>query len=645
MITGRKPVSVDFSDMSGGVNSVDPGLSLRKNQVLDALNAVLVGSNGFVRAPGFRGLSSTISSDTYYLRGLHLHESTAGVQTLIASFADGQIYAVNTTTGALTSLVTPTGTGEAWYANAYGKTFVANGTGVSKIESSTVGYRVGIAAPASVAAAKAAGGSLTAGVYKVYAVYGRSVGGTNVLYSAGQYIGEVTLETTNLTVAITNFADSSDTQVNVKTIWMTDAGGSVIYYYGATTNYTDTTVNITSSSNKNSALIYNVECANNQLPGAFTNLIYHAGRLWGVIENYLYFSMRAGNQYDLERWPSANYNVMPYQIVGMFVLGEHLYLSTTGGIIRQPYGDPSAAYEMCDTRWYYKYPRTVDTWGGQAVGLTNNGVRIFDGERFNVIDLSRQVKTQIDEAYSSATTALRPAGKVIKRGSLRTEYQLSYIDNSVLSTMNNRTLVLDLDGVSIVDEKNYRTPWEIWQNGFAYISQDADGVVYKGQALNDGTNGKGHVYKESTTYTDDKDIISTAGAMLASATAKKVYVKTRWHMPDINGNCVWQWMNMLYQINTDMTVTITIPEQAWNYEDRTAAKEGITGTAPLVDVAQADVAVLLTAGEYVISKRITLGKNMKGKAIYLEFEQTADDINFKVLACMVNGIMRRTRYT
>lgn len=644
MITGRKPVSVDFSDMSGGTNTADPGLSLPKNQVLDSLNAIFTKQNGFIRAPGFRGMASTIMHGSYYGRGIHLHESTAGVQTLLSACADGTVNSVNADTGALTTLHTPTGTGEAWFANAYGKTFIANGTAMTKVESSTVGYRVGIAAPTGVAAAKAAGGSLAAGAYKVYAVYGRAVGGTNVLYSTGQYIGEVTLETTNLTVAITNFADSADTQVNVKSIWMTDAAGTVIYYYGQTAAYADTTLNITSSANKNSALVYNVECANNQLPGAFTSLVYHAGRLWGVVANYLYFSLRAGNEYDLERWPSANYNEMPHQIVGMFVLGDHLYLSTIGGILRQPYGDPSASYEVCDTRWYYKYPRTVDAWGGQAIGLTNNGVRIFDGQKFSTIDLSRHMKPNSDDAYSNATTALKPCGKVIKR-SIRTEYQLSYIDETVLTTMNNRTLVLDLDGVMIADEKNFRAPWEIWENGFAYCVQDATGVVYKGQAINDGSNGKGHIYKEVSTYADDDDLIDVDGTFLTTATAKRVYVKTRWEMPDINGNCVWQWMNMLYQINTDMTVTITIPEQAWNYESRTASKEAISGTAPLVDVALVDEAVLLTAGEYVISKRVTIGKKMKGKAIYLEFEQTADDITFKLLACVVNGILRRTRYT
>jgi hypothetical protein len=474
-------------------------------------------------------------------------------------------------------------------------------------------------------------------------VYGRSVGGTNVLYSTGQYLGEVTLETTNLTIAITGFANSADTQVNVKTIWMTDAGGTVIYYYGATAAYSDTTVNITSNANKNSALVYNVECANNQLPGAFTNLIFHAGRLWGVIANSLYFSLRSGNVYDLERWPSANYNIYPHEIVGLFVLGEHLYLSTTGGIIRQPYGDPSASYEMCDTRWYYKYPRTIDTWGGQAIGLTNNGVRTFDGAALSTIDLSRHVKAQVEKAYASASSALMPSGRVLRR-SHRTEYQLSYADSTVSANINNRTLVLDLDGVSVASQQEYQTPWELWQNGFAYCVQDKDGVIYKGQAYSDGSNGQGHVYKEVSTAVDDQNLFTQAGVFSTTATAKRVYVKTRWVMPDINSMVDWMWLNLIYQIRSNLSITVTIPEASWNYETRTGTPE-VVQNPPVTDVAVTDVAVLPVGGTETISKKIPLGKKIRGKAIYLEFSQTYNDLNFKVLACVANGLLRRTRYT
>ena len=74
----------------------------------------------------------------------------------------------------------------------YDKFFAVNGAKACVIEG-TSGYPIGIAPPEGVLAAAAAGGSLPTGVYKIYAGYARKVAGSNVQFSVGQVIADVTL--------------------------------------------------------------------------------------------------------------------------------------------------------------------------------------------------------------------------------------------------------------------------------------------------------------------------------------------------------------------------------------------------------------------------------------------------------------------
>ena len=148
---------------------------------------------------------------------------------------------------------------------------------------------MGIVAPSGASAVAHAGGSLALGDYKVYVSYCRTVGGVNRLYSVGESLGTVTLAGGNQTIRIT-LANSADTQVNNKVVWMTDADGSVVYFYHETGDNTTTTIDVTSDTNKNSALLYSTVALNNDVPPNIEWIFAHNNRLIGSIDNVVYYN-------------------------------------------------------------------------------------------------------------------------------------------------------------------------------------------------------------------------------------------------------------------------------------------------------------------------------------------------------------------
>jgi hypothetical protein len=95
-----------------------------------------------------------------------------------------------------------------------------------------------------------------------------------------------------------------------------------------------------------------------------------------------------------------------------------------------------------------------------------------------------------------------------------------------------------------------------------------------------------------------------------------------------------------------MTITVIIAERSFDTQQAPTVSPAITTAAiPLIDSAVIDSAIIPALGEVVISKKVMIGKTAKGRVVYLRFSQTADDTDFKVLSCVLNGVVKRTRYT
>ena len=145
-INKQEHILIDLGDFSGGINTKDPAHAIKSNQAQKLLNVIAYSNGGFARAPAKWGLNAT-PQHTKPIRGLFQHKKLDGTTQLVA-VSDADVDTISLIDGTRTKLYDIGGTGYAVGDNAFGSLFIANGTEVVKVESSTAAYQVGITAPA-----------------------------------------------------------------------------------------------------------------------------------------------------------------------------------------------------------------------------------------------------------------------------------------------------------------------------------------------------------------------------------------------------------------------------------------------------------------------------------------------------------------
>lgn len=631
--TGRRQAKVRFTDMSGGVNLIDDMSKIRKDQVQDSLNAILRKS-GIERRPGTLALSSYNLADLVY--GQDIYKRLVGTETLLQ--ANGQkLYSIDKASGSPTELYDFGGAGNAEFQNYLDKCFVSNGNGVAKVEGSNV-YQVGIDAPTTASASAVAGGSLPDGDYLVYAGYARKLSGTNVLYSQGQDLtnvglSKITIAGANKTIRVV-FPDSTDTQVNNKVVWMSNANGSTVRFFWETGDNTTDPVDVIDETKRVSSITYAAFAANNGVPGNFEHILIHRGRLYGSIGNVLYLSLQnTKNVYDIEKFYAANTFTYEHQITGLFSLGKHIYLNTPFGIAKIPGGDINAEYEYTERRWHFYDINTLDDIRGGKIGLTNDGVKYFVDDKFVDYDISYSIRPEIEKIYSS-TAGFRPAGRVYRRD-IRTEYHLCYCDDTQSTVSNNTRLVLNLNRLEFLPEKKVIAPWEPWSNGANFMTVDEDEVMYNAQSH--ATAPK--MYKEDADDTIDNGIYLRDGTLGTSESLIYLRVVTRAYMPDIEMITYWNMIRMIADFNKIIDVSVYIRDAF----ERFSEKEVGTG--------QGGTFWAFVWGEDVWDegvigiRRIKLPMNLNGYVVYIMIEQTANNSDLKIQDLYAHGVSERTRFT
>jgi hypothetical protein len=626
---------VSCSDYSDGLNTV-----LKANDVGDrysgrtpirqCVKCLDIFLHNNKRRPAVKALATIAGR----IVGLGSYLRYSGDDNLLVSH--GNLLSIaDKTDGSLTQVADFGGSGEAWFANWLDKCFVCNGTKNIKVEG-TNSYQIGITPPSGVAAAASAGGALADGVYKIYAGYARRESGVNVLYSSGQSIADVTLGGGNNTISISNFANSVDPQVGNKVIWMTDAGNSTYYLYAQTGDNTTTAFTIASDAGKIVSIIYSVAAMRNNVPPAFSYIFAHDKRIWGSNSNALYFSLQEGNVYDLDRFDTVNNFInFPFEIQGIFAIGADLYVNTPGGIFRQPQADTGARYERVLSNTgrplYFKYFRTVASWSGAVIGLTNDGVQVFDGERWSG-DLTKDIRAEIDRIYNGYNAAVVPCGAVYRRDS-RMEYHLSYHDRQVSSGMNNRRLILNLDKVSL-SQDGPKAPWDMHTNGANYLSVDSSETMFSAQA-NETTSV---IYKDRTDRMVDEGIYK--GNSIATG-VPAVIVRSGTFVPDLTAYVRLRQTRTLAKFLKAFGVRFQIVSRS-TPAALTSFEPNSEGTFQL-NVSRLGVNRLV-ANEPIWDRQ-GLPPTLKGPAFYVEFTQTEEDKEFELLDLTVHGTVVKTRKT
>jgi len=617
-------------NVSGGVNINDPAISLKENQAQDCLNLILLQS-GCIRWPGCVNLTAKDAVNDYF-RGMYYSSEISGSGHLFAMWG-GKLYEITVSDGSISAaLYDATGSGELWGATQWGKFYGTNGAGIFKVETSTAS-RLGLVAPAAGAAIAAVGGSLPDGVYKVKIGYSRKVGGLNVLYSQCYDLGSVTLGTGNNSIAISSFANSADPQVNNKVVWMTLAGGTTYYFFYETGNNTTTSFTISDDTAYENAIVYEQFSLPSGLPPAMTGLIIADNRIFGYLGNYVYYSLKAQNGYDLERFPTLNKIEYPFQITGLFNIGQYLYINTaSNGVIIQSLDDLGSRFEQFEFKTSFKYMRTVVDWNGGKLGLTQAGLQFFDGQKFLDFDYSFNIRPVIRSMYTTADDNFQPVACIINRDN-RIEYHLSFRNTLIGSVANNRTYVLNLSQTFYQDNENFKTPWEILGRGFNYSAKTADGVWFFAQSKESSST----IFKELSTHTTQVGIYNDAGTYIDTAENMPALLITKNRYENLFSKVEFEEIALLMQAGSNPTVGIVIADTVGVQSFRELS---IIGGSQW-DISEWDIAQWTpeVPGRY----KAKCKRAIRGYTWNFKFIQTADDINFKLNEVEVLAIVETGR--
>lgn len=637
----KKYIGIDFTDLSGGMNSVESAINIAANQVHPDTTGCILRKSGILKYPGALGLSSsTTFSD--YLRLLFIHRQLDTTETLYG-LSGGNLSLVDKTTGALTTKYAMGGaSGEGWACESFGKAWVVNGTSCVKIEGTTA-YKIGIAAPPYVPTIGATtGGSLASGDYTVYYSYARMVGGAYKVFGKGKLIGTVTINSPSSTaIEITNVVYSQDPQVTHVVFWVKSPSEVIHYFFHEVVNDPIGTypvffnATITASTAKDTTLVYEVQSADSGEPPAATFVYAFANRLWVIKDNIFYYSQKAYSEYDLEIFPAANFRITPYKLTGIFSVGQNLYFNTESGILLLPGGDTGAQDYLIEPRWCFKYMRTVDRWNNGVIGLTNDGVRFFDGTSFTNYDMAYSIKNKIDYAYNAGANN-QPCGFVYRRD-IRNEYHLVFNTNSA-TDVNDTHLILNLDLAYYNTAEDFRFGWEAQPiaGNYAAVSRN-DNTLYIGQSHE--TNSK--VYKEDLVSNNNRYVYDATGVLLIDPQPYALKLRTKEVLFDIGSRFMGRKFYLLAFNNENYEVRFFVGTE----NGKTTPLIVIPATEAIKaqwDTAQWDADFF--PADSPAPKRVMFPDDFNGETIYAEITQTADDPGFKLLAIRVIGEIEKGNF-
>lgn len=530
----EKNIPLDFSDMSGGKNSAFPRHAVGANQCVDTLNAMHE-MIGISRAPGYQGLTTTpivAAPSTGFFRYIQDDGTETGIVV-----SNGKVYALNLTTKELDEIGAMTGTGECYAVNASGKLWICNGTEFIKIEDDLSVYRVQIVAPAAGTAAALAGGTLADGIYGVYACYARKDTTTGqYLYSLPKSLGNITLGTGNNSVRVAAVA-STDPQVNKIVVFMTDAGGTVHYFYKEAAN-TTANIDVTSSADRLAGVKMAIVSAQNQILPKMPNAIYEFDDklfVWVIGDKNVYWSLKTDvNPFDMERFLPENFRTIARPINAMFSVGSDLWFNHIGLGMSVAYsGDMASVIKFPQRQYWYLDCKTEEgktnicPVKSTVFGLTNDGFRFFDGSTFSD-DVSFHIKPDIDRVYANASVL--PCAIVNRRVGKRAEYRFFFENYDYGSSGNNDQLVFNLD--YFFDPNGSRRTWERWENGVAYAIH-INGAFY---GLQNSTAAAQIITEVGVS---DLYCYSRTGAYLSVKFLKQLYILSRTYITQINAIGIW----------------------------------------------------------------------------------------------------------
>jgi hypothetical protein len=159
--------------------------------------------------------------------------------------------------------------------------------------------------------------------------------------TAGPQSTPILVSLSNL--AVIQGAGSSDPQVDKIYLWRTVQGGSVLFYLDQVSNpgggmswiYTDTTPDVgTNGPGLNQQITAPIDHGNDPPPTGLSALTYHLERIWGALNNSVYYSDGPDASVGIgdEAWDPENVFVFPSTVIRLFPTSNGLLVFTVSDI-------------------------------------------------------------------------------------------------------------------------------------------------------------------------------------------------------------------------------------------------------------------------------------------------------------------------
>jgi hypothetical protein len=331
----------------------------------------------------------------------------------------------------------------------------------------------------------------------------------------------------------------------------------------------------------------------------------------------------------LEIFDPSNYILAPAKCTGIFSVGQNLYINTLDGIMILPGADPNAITYVIEPRWHFANMRTVCRWNNGVIGLTNDGVRLFDGDKFTNFDLAYPIKSKVERIYSASPDFL-PCAYIYRRG-FRNEYHLLWQDTNSSDTVNNTHAILNLDSMYFNSPVDNSLAWDFQpvSGNYAAVNR-SNNQVFIGQSHENDSR----IYMESS-YTDqNNNVYDSTGALLTVDTSYPALLRTRVYLPNMNGTC---WLKRLYLLAvTQMgyNVKITIYDKRGRVSADMPVPLNNTADAKYDDASYVyDTAIYPYDDTDVVIVKLPDG--LRGKSFFIDIYQTQNDPNFQLMSALL----------
>jgi hypothetical protein len=230
-------------------------------------------------------------------------------------------------------------------------------------------------------------------------------------------------------------------------------------------------------------------------PTGLSAIKYHAGRMWGIKDDRLYYSLHEAEVvgelgHPLESWPS-NYTKAIDQTRGLVVLGakggsDSLVVQTANG---------DWAVEGFDQRDIYVYPlgtRETGSYAYAAVGGRRALTAFYADKQLLVFPDAEDIGDEIQDKLSAVRDALLPFARLHRFTSQTYDLLLLSVAKDAGSSANDVTYVRDLK----------LGGWYEWNKGFSAFATAHDSSTGALQLWGSDSSGNSFQLLQAATWQD-----------------------------------------------------------------------------------------------------------------------------------------------